>query len=129
LERIIRERGFNKKAELPVRDWLIHLWRGDLTLGRAFGWAHLAVWVLGIILFQLLSSSLSMAMKRPIGTSLGFVFVAYNIVALVGVFRSAGRRKHGWLRLVVPFLSVILAVLSLWIPVYFYGRPIFILNH
>ena len=63
----------------------------------------------------------------PVGLPLGIIFVIYNVVALVGVTRSAhsrgGRRVF---QIAAVFVSLLLLVLSTWVPLYFYGRPMFI---
>ena len=108
--------------------FLKQLGQGDFSLGRTFLGAHLGVWLIGIVFFQLLSAHLSMALKRPIGLPLGLIFVAYNILAFLGVIRSARQQDKAWFRLVAPLLSFLLLLLSLWIPLYFYGRPLLILS-
>jgi hypothetical protein len=68
------------------------LWRGEFRPAFAFWVAHAqSIWLLGMLLFQFLSASLSMAGKPLVGVPLGLVFVAYNAIAFAGVVRSAER--------------------------------------
>jgi hypothetical protein len=105
--------------------FIIRLWRGNLGPTVTFWAAHVAVWMLGMIFFQFLSMFLSMNLKPPIGLPLGLVFLIYNVVAFVGVLRSAqdGNVKKG-LRAIICSVSAILLLLSCWIPLYFLGRPL-----
>jgi len=108
-----------------MRSFIIKLWRGNLSPAGAFCVAHVAVWVLGMLFFQLLSNFLSMATKPLVGLPLGFVFLVYNAVAFVGVVRStrSGTVKK-WLRIIICLASSLLLLLSCWIPLYFLGRPL-----
>lgn len=71
---------------------LLRLWRGDLPLEHAFwNWA-----VVGGLLINVASSALFLMLivvDRPVAALLvGYIVsVPYNIVAVVGVWRSAGR--------------------------------------
>ena len=75
-----------------MRDFLHGLWRGELGLARTFWLLHVAVWLAAFVLFQLLSVSVGMAVRAAVGTPLGALFVLYNVLALVGVVRCAGRK-------------------------------------
>ena len=106
-------------------DQLRLLWRGGMPLGRAFLLAHLIVWIICVILFQLLSTVLSQGARTILGTPLGLLFVAYNVLAFTGVFRAA-RKRLGTPAVIAAFVSGLLALLSLWVPLYFYGRPLLV---
>ena len=108
-----------------MRRVFVKLWRGEIALVRMFWVAHVAVWLGSVFLFQLLSVSINMAVKPVVGVPLGLLFVLYNII---GVIRSARRADRGLLRIVAPLISLLLVMLSLWVPVYFSGRPIFIIS-
>ena len=108
-----------------MRSLIIKLWRGELSPVVTFWGAHVAVWALGMLLFQLLSMSLSMATKPLVGLPLGLVFVGYNIVACVSVARSTRKRsRKGWTQVIMPVASGLLLLLSCWVPLYFLGRPL-----
>ena len=74
-----------------MRRLFLELWRGEMTLAWAFWVAHTAVWLSGMVFSQLLSISISMAAKPVVGVPFGLIFVFYNVLALVGVTRSARR--------------------------------------
>jgi hypothetical protein len=92
------------------------LWSGDLPLGEAF-WTY-AVWVgLAVNLVTTLLLLALIAADRPwAGLFVGYgMAIPYNVVALVGVWRSAARYQgkpiHAELaRIVTP---VLMAALSL----------------
>jgi len=108
-----------------MRSFIIRLWRGDLSPAGTFWGAHVAVWALGMLLFQWLSASLSMAAKPLVGLPLGLVFVGYNTIACVGVVRSARKKnRQQWPQVVMTLASVLLWLLSCWVPLYFLGRPL-----
>lgn len=95
---------------------LPRLWRGELPLGRAF-WGYA---VAGGLAVNLATSALFLALlsaDRPLaGLAAGYLVpVPYNIVVLVGVWRSAaryeGERLHADLARIVT--AVGMAVLSL----------------
>ncbi len=71
---------------------LRHLWRGELTLQNAFwNWA-----VFGGLIVNVVSGALFLFLimaDRPIPAFIvGYAFpVPYNVIVLVGVWRSAGR--------------------------------------
>jgi hypothetical protein len=93
------------------------LWSGDLPLGQAF-WAYAVaggVAVNGATALLLLAL---LAADRPIAALLlGYGLpMPYNVAALVGVWRSAGRhegkRLHAELaRIITPILILVLSVL------------------
>ena len=96
---------------------VVELWRGDLPLGRAF-------WLWGILgggLVGLLATMLALALVVAGAPTWVIVpvFVAHlpwNLVLLVGVWRSAGRpgvgRDAAWLaRLVIVGWAVALSLL------------------
>lgn len=96
---------------------LCALWSGNLPLGQAF-WTYavsvgLAINLLTTSLFLMLLS-----WDRPIAALLvGHVFtVPYNIVALVGVWRSAarydGERIHADLARIVTLVGMVLLSVS-----------------
>ena len=77
------------KAEIPT---IVEFWRGDLSLGRAF-------WIWGIVgggvvsLFATLLALMLVAAGAPAWLAV-LVFAAHipwNLILLVGVWRSAGR--------------------------------------
>lgn len=90
-----------------------HLWRGELTLENAFwNWA-----VFGGLTINIFTTALSLffiMMDHPIPALVaGYVFsVPYNIMALVGVWRSADRygseRLNPNLVRIVTLIGVIL---------------------
>jgi hypothetical protein len=101
------------------------LWRGEIKLVHAFWIADVAVWLVCMFFFHLLSKVLSMSSGPVVGMPLGLIFVIYNTVALFGVIRSSrkgGTKKiFGFFAIVISFL---LLILSLWVPIYFYGKPL-----
>ena len=101
------------------------LWRGEIKLVHAFWIADVAVWLVCMFFFHLLSNVLSMSSGPVVGMPLGLIFVIYNTVALFGVIRSSrkgGTKKiFGFFAIVISFL---LLILSLWVPIYFYGKPL-----
>ena len=108
-----------------MRTFIIRLWRGELTPAGTFWGAHVAVWVLGMLLFQWLSAVLSMAAKPLVGLPLGLVFVGYNAIACVGVVRSTRKTDpKRWPQVVMTLASLLLWLLSCWVPLYFLGRPL-----
>jgi len=108
-----------------MRSFIIRLWRGDLTAAGTFWGAHVGVWVLGMLLFQLLSGFLSMGAKPLVGLPLGLVFVGYNTIACVGVVRSTRKTdRQRWPQVVMTLASGLLWLLSCWVPLYFLGRPL-----
>ena len=111
-----------------MRFLLIKLWRGELSPAGTFWAAHVAVWALGMLLFQWLSGFLSMAAKPFVGLPLGLVFVGYNAVACMGVVRSTRKQdRKGGAQTVMPLVSVLLLLLSCWVPLYFLGRSLIVL--
>ena len=99
-----------------------------MSLARAFWVAHVTVWLAGVIFFQILSISIGQALGAAVGLPLGLIFVIYNMLALVGVARSErGRVGQPVLRITAVFTSALLLVLSAWVPLYFYGRPIILI--
>ncbi|MDH3242874.1 MAG: hypothetical protein OEO83_19640 [Alphaproteobacteria bacterium] len=73
---------------------LRQLWSGELPLARAF-WVYA---VLGGVAVNLVTSALFLALiaaEQPLAAlAAGYgVSVPYNLVALVGVWRAAGRHK------------------------------------
>jgi hypothetical protein len=101
------------------------LWRGELKLAHTFWIANVAVWLACMFFFHLLSKVLSMSSGPVVGMPLGLIFVIYNAVALSGVIRSSrkgGTKKiYGFFTILISFL---LLILSLWVPIYFYGKPL-----
>ncbi len=111
-----------------MRRFIIRLWRGEFRPAFAFWVAHAGVWLLGMLLFQFLSTSLSMAVKPLVGVPLGLVLVAYNVIAFAGAVRSARKAAcPGWLRVMAGLASAALVLLSVWVPLYFLGRPLIVL--
>ena len=111
-----------------MRSFIIRLWRGELTPAGTFWGGHVVVWVLGMLLFQLLSAFLSMAAKPFIGLPLGLVFVGYNTIACVGVARSTRKKdRKRWSQVIMTLVSGLLWLLSCWVPLYFLGRPLIVL--
>jgi len=92
-----------------MRFYIIRLWRGELSSASTFWVAHVAVWVLGMFLFQLLSSFLSMGTKPLVGLPLGLMFVGYNTIACIGVIRSTRKgSRTGWSQVIIPSVSGLL---------------------
>ena len=92
------------------------LWFGDLPLGDAF-WTYAVTVGLAINLLTTLLFLVLISWDRPIAALVvGYAFsVPYNVVALVGVWRSAarydGERIHADLaRIVAPVWLVLLSV-------------------
>jgi len=104
------------------------LWRGELGLARTFFLAHLLTWVVGMVCFNIFAQSTGMGTRSLVGTPLGILFVAYNVVALTGVIRAAMGKGQGILRYLACILSALLLLLSLWIPIYLYGKPLFVVG-
>jgi zinc transporter ZupT len=78
-----------------------------------------------VFFFHLLSMVLSMSSGPVIGMPLGLVFVIHNLAALFGVMRSSykdGTKKI--IRFLAIATSFLLLILSLWVPLYFYGKPL-----
>ena len=101
------------------------LWRGEMKLVHTFWIANVAVWLACMFFFHLLSNVLSMSSGPVVGMPLGLIFVFYNTAALSGVIRSS--RKDGtkkFYRFFAIFISFLLLILSLWVPLYFYGKPL-----
>lgn len=73
---------------------LKHLWQGDLQLGDAFwNWAVLGALVVNISTTVLLLILISADQPWP-ALIVGYGFsIPYNIVALIGVWRSAARHS------------------------------------
>ncbi|MBN2313389.1 MAG: hypothetical protein JXM79_05630 [Sedimentisphaerales bacterium] len=108
-----------------MRSFIIRLWRGELPPAGTFWGAHVAVLALGMLLFQWLSTVLSMDAQPLVGLPLGLIFVGYNTIACVGVVRSTRKRdKKRWPQVVMILASVLLWLLSCWVPLYFLGRPL-----
>ena len=101
------------------------LWRGELKLAHAFWIANGAVWLACMFFFHLLSNVLSMSSGPVVGMPLGLIFVMYNTVALFGVIRSS---RNGDTRKIFNVFAIIISflllILSLWVPIYFYGKPL-----
>jgi len=101
------------------------LWRGEMKLVHTFWIANVAVWLAFMFFFHLLSNVLSMSSGPVVGMPLGLIFVFYNTAALSGVIRSS--RKDGtkkFYRFFAILISFLLLILSLWVPLYFYGKPL-----
>ena len=108
-----------------MRFYIIRLWRGEFGATHTFWVAHVVLWALGMFLFQLLSTFLSMEAKPFVGLPLGLIFVGYNIVAYVGVVRSTRKgNRTRWPRVIMILVSLLLLLLSCWVPLYFLGRPL-----
>lgn len=92
------------------------LWSGDLPLGEAF-WTYAVTVALAINLGTTLLFLVLISWDRPIAALVvGYAFsVPYNVVALVGVWRSAARydgaRLHADLARIVTLVAMV--VLSL----------------
>lgn len=110
----------------PARHFFTKIGRGEMRLVKLFWVAHVLVWGVGIFLFQFLSTAISMTARPLVGIPLGLLFVLYNITALSGVIRSA---RSGDYKLVIKIgaivVSGLLAIFSLWVPVFFWGMPIY----
>lgn len=101
------------------------LWRGEMKLVHTFWIANVTVWLACMFFFHLLSNFLSMSSGPVVGMPLGLIFVLYNTAALSGVIRSS--RKSGTKKIYRFFtilISFLLLILSLWVPIYFYGKPL-----
>lgn len=101
------------------------LWRSEMKLAHTFWLANVTVWLACMFFFQLLSKFLGMNSGPVVGMPLGLIFVIYNTVALSGVMRSS--RKGGtkkFYRFFAIAISFLLLILSLWVPLYFYGKPL-----
>ena len=108
-----------------MRSLIIRLWRGEFGPAGTFWVAHVAVWALGMLLFQVLSMSLGMGAKPFVGLPLGLVFVGYNAIACIGVVRSTRKQgRQGWSQAIMILASALLLLLSCWVPLYFLGRPL-----
>jgi len=80
------------------------------------------------VLLELLSDTLSMYERRLVGMPLGILFVVFNIIALIAVVRASSKHEHIAIRYGARATSAVLLLLSLWVPVYFYGRPLIVLD-
>ena len=60
-----------------------------------------------------------------VGMPLGLIFVIHNTAALSGVVRSShkGDTKNIY-RFFTIIISFLLLIFSLWVPIYFYGKPL-----
>ncbi len=66
-----------------------------------------------------------MSSGHVVGMPLGLIFVIHNAAALFGVIRSSykdGTKKI--IRFSAILTSFLLLMLSLWVPLYFYGKPL-----
>jgi len=101
------------------------LWRGEMKLVHTFWIADVAVWLVCMFFFHLLSNVLSMSSGPVVGMPLGLIFVIYNTVALFGVIRSSRKgdtkKIFGFFAIVISFLLLILFFVG---PIYFYGKPL-----
>ena len=96
-----------------------------MKLVHTFWIANVAVWLACMFCFHLLSKVLSMSSGPVVGMPLGLIFVIHNATALSGVIRSS--RKGGtkkFYRFFAILISFLLLILSLWVPLYFYGKPL-----
>jgi hypothetical protein len=93
------------------------LWSGDLPLGDAF-WTYAVTVGLALNLITTLLFLVLLSWDRPIAALfVGYAFtVPYNIVALVGVWRSAaryqGKRFHADLARIVTLVGMVLLSVS-----------------
>jgi hypothetical protein len=93
------------------------LWSGDLPLGEAF-WTYAVTGGLAVNLTTSLLFLLLLSWDRPIAALFaGFALsVPYNVVALVGVWRSAaryeGERIHADLARIVSLVGMVLLTLT-----------------
>jgi hypothetical protein len=93
------------------------LWSGDLPLGEAF-WTYAVVVALTVNVSTSLAFLALIAADRPIAALLvGYALsVPYNVVALVGVWRSAARhsgaRLHADLARIVSLVGMVLLSLT-----------------
>ena len=93
------------------------LWSGDLPLGEAF-WTYAVTGGLAVNLTTSLLFLLLLSWDRPIAALFaGFALsVPYNVVALVGVWRSAaryeGERIHADLARMVSLVGMVLLTLT-----------------
>jgi hypothetical protein len=93
------------------------LWSGNLPLGEAF-WTYAVSIGLAINLLTTLLFLALLSWDRPIaGLLVGHVFtVPYNLVTLVGVWRSAaryqGQRIHADLARIITLVGMVLLSIS-----------------
>ena len=93
------------------------LWSGDLPLGEAF-WTYAVTVALAINLGTTLLFLVLISWDRPIAALVvGYAFsVPYNVVALVGVWRSAARydgaRLHADLARIVTLVAMVILSLT-----------------
>jgi hypothetical protein len=93
------------------------LWSGDLPLGEAF-WTYAVSIGLALNLLTTLLFLVLLSWDRPLAALfVGYAFtVPYNIVALVGVWRSAaryqGQRFHADLARIVTLVGMVLLSVS-----------------
>ena len=99
-----------------------------MSFAKTFWIAHVTVWISGMIIFNFLSDIINMANKPFIGMPLGMLFVIYNIIALLGVIQSSTKHKtNKVMRVIAIIISAYLFLVSVYVPVYFWGRPIIML--
>ena len=93
------------------------LWSGDLPLGEAF-WTYAVTVGLAVNLTTSMLLLLLLSWDRPIAALFaGYALsVPYNVVALVGVWRSAaryeGERIHADLARIVSLVGMVLLTLT-----------------
>jgi hypothetical protein len=93
------------------------LWSGDLPLGEAF-WTYAVIVGLAVNITTTLLFLVLLSWDRPIAALFaGYALsVPYNIVALVGVWRSAsrydGERIHADLARIVSLVGLVLLSLT-----------------
>ena len=93
------------------------LWRGELPLGEAF-WTYAVGVALAVNLITSLLFLVLISWDRPVAALfVGYALsVPYNIVALVGVWRSAARyegaRIHADLARIVSLVGMVLLSLT-----------------
>jgi hypothetical protein len=107
---------------------LRRLLNGERCLGYTLWVFHVAVWLLVLVLLEFLSKTLGMSARRLVGTPIGILFVVFNIIALMAVVKASGKQNSITKKVGARAISAGLLILSLWAPVYFYGRPLIVLD-
>jgi len=92
-----------------IRHFLLALWTGQIPLARVF-WLHAILYGTLANLFStiLTFAALSAGAPAALGIAIHFLPLPYNIVASVGVWRSAGRYRGNpaWATLARIFVVV-----------------------
>jgi len=97
---------------------------GELGLPITFWLFDAGLWVILLLCLNFLSRAFFV--PRVSGIFLGLLFVAFSLAGLVAVINATKQsQRRGASRLAV-FLSFLLLLLSLYVPLYFSGKPLIV---